>query len=202
MNCVELSLQELREISIDAAKKIAKEVNIDLIVYVARAGLPIAIYMNEIFQIDLLGISAQRKGNKLKSFLGPIISHMPSLMRNLLITLELKTKVHKHDTERNISFHASIKDICIEKYKNILIVDDSVDTGNSLVAVLAETQQMFKNSQIYTYGLNVWDESKKIIKTDFYSYENTIIKAPMSKDSKEYKLFCELYKKMSQDDYI
>lgn len=202
MNYTELSLESLREVSINAAKNIKEEVTIDLIIYVARAGLPIAIYMNEIFQAEILGIGAQRKGNKVKSFLGPIISRMPLFMRNFLISLELKTKVHKHDTERHVAFHESISNIRKSEYQNILIVDDSIDTGNSLVAVLNEVKKEFTTSQIYTYGLNVWDGSKELVKTDFCSYENTIIKAPMSKDSSEYKSFCEMYKKMTRDDYI
>ena len=77
MKYTELSLRELREISIAEAKKIKEQYPVDLIVYVAKAGFPIALYMNEVFNVKLLGIGAQRKGNSLKSKLGPLVAYCP-----------------------------------------------------------------------------------------------------------------------------
>lgn len=61
MKYTDLSLKELRKISIDEAIKIRNDYPVDLIIYVAKAGFPIAIYMNEVFRAELLGINAQRK---------------------------------------------------------------------------------------------------------------------------------------------
>ena len=52
---------------------------------------------------------------------------------------------------------------------------------------------VFTETEIKVAGLNVWDKSKDIIKTDYVLYENTVIKAPMSKDSTEYKKFIKIY---------
>lgn len=197
-----MSLEDLKNVSIQAAKKIKTEHDIDLIVYVAKAGFPIALYMNNVFCVPLLGISAQRKGNRLKTILGPIISHMPRFVRDVLITMELKSKVHIENENRNVSFHKSIKEIDAEKYKEILIVDDSVDSGYSMKYVLLEVKKSFPNATIVSYSLNVWDKSEDVFKTDFFSYRNTIIKSPMSKDSKEYKKFCKLYMEETKEEYI
>lgn len=202
MKYTELSLKELREVSIAEAKKIMHEYPVDLLIYVAKAGLPIALYMNEVFMADLLGIGAQRKGNSLKSKIGPLVAYCPRFVRDMLITIELKTKVHKRNAERNIEFHSSINDLNVQKYKNILIVDDSVDTGNSMKLVFDEVKERFPEAVIKTYSLNVWDDSKNVFETDYCSYENTIIRAPMSKDSKEFNEFCKLYDKESKHDYI
>lgn len=202
MNYTELSLKELRKISLIEAKKIAEEYPTDLIVYVARAGLLIAFYMNEFFGVDLLGIGAQRKGNSLKSKLGPLVRYFPRFVRDLLITIELKTKVHKRDVRRNIAFHKSIERLEIDKYKKILIVDDSVDTGNSMRLVYEAVKEKFPNTDVKTYSLNVWEDSKQVFKIDYCSYENTVIRAPMSKDSKEYDEFCRLYEEISENGYI
>ena len=202
MNYTELSLKELREISLAEATKIQKDYPVDLIIYVARAGLPIALYMNEVFAAQLLGIGAQRKGNALKSKLGPLVRYCPRFVRDLMITIELKTKVHKRDVERNIAFHESIEKLDTEKYKNILIVDDSVDTGNSMKLVYEAVKARFLDADIRTYSLNVWEDSKQVFITDYCSYENTVIRAPMSKDSREYNKFCELYEVSSRNDFI
>lgn len=202
MKYTELSLKKLKEISITEATTINKNFPVDLIIYVARAGFPIALYMNEIFNVQLLGIGAQRKGNSFKSKLGPLVAFFPHFVRNLLITIELKTKVHKRDAERNVEFHKSINELLIDRYKNILIVDDSVDTGNSMKLVYEVVQSKFPEAIIKTYSLNVWDESKTVFLTDYYSYENTVIRAPMSKDSKEYKYFCEMYYRETKNEYL
>lgn len=193
MKYTELSLRELREISIAEAKKIKEQYPVDLIVYVAKAGFPIALYMNEVFNVKLLGIGAQRKGNFLKSKLGPLVAYCPRFVRDILITIELKTKVHKRDTERNIEFHNSIESLEIDNYKKIIIVDDSVDTGNSMKLVYEAIRDRFVDAEVRTYALNVWGESKIVFQTDYCSYENTVIRAPMSKDSKEYNKFVDMY---------
>ena len=202
MKYIELSLKNLREESIKMANQIRLSNQIDLIVYVARAGLPIAVYMNEVFQVPLLGIGAQRKGNGLKSVVGPIISCLPRFIRYILISFELKSKIHKKDSDRNVEFHKFIKDINKNQYKNILLVDDSVDTGHSMKKCVDLITKEFPNSKIISYSLNVWTQSMELFSTDYYSYLDTIIKAPMSKDSKEYKTFCEMYENVTQNGYI
>lgn len=202
MNYTELTLENLKEISCDAAEEISKETSIDLIVYVAKAGFPIAEYMNQVFKVDILGIGAQRKGNFLKEKLGPLLVHCPRFIRDMLITIELKTKVHKRDSERNINFHLSINDMNTQSYENILIVDDSVDTGNSMKMVYNEVIKTFPHANIYSYSLNVWKTSREVFDTNYCTYENTVIKAPMSKDSNEYNEFISMYNKMTMNGYL
>ena len=202
MNYTELSLEKLKEISIEAAEKIASERKIDLMVYIAKAGFPIAFYMNEVFQCQLLGIGAQRKGNKIKQLLAPVISFMPRFVRDMLISVELKSKVHKKDIERHVEFHESVKKIDPKLIDTILVVDDSVDTGHSMVEVVKKVKEKFTGTEVVSYSLNVWKQSEELFKTDYLSYIDTVIRAPMSKDSKEYKTFCNMYEKESKNGYV
>lgn len=202
MKFLELSLEQLREISIEAAEEISKKVNIDLVIYIAKAGFPIAYYMNEVFKVPMLGIAAQRKGNKLKSFISPLVKHCPKIVRNTLITMELKSRVHKWDINRNVWFHKSIEALDTKDFTSILIVDDSVDTGCSLMNVRREVRKQFHTAKIYSYSMNVWDESRSSIETDFYSYCNTIIRAPMSKDSREFPDFCKMYNTLTDHGFL
>ena len=77
--------------------------------------------------------------------------------------------------------------------QRILVVDDSVDTGHSMKQVVDAISSGFNNVEIKIAGLNVWDKSRSIIDTDFALYKDTVIKTPMSKDSKEYKEFMKIY---------
>lgn len=56
--------------------------------------------------------------------------------------------------------------------------------------------------QIKVAGLNVWDKSEDVIKTDFALYRNTVIKTPMSKDSKEYKDFMKIYNEETEEGLL
>jgi len=195
-------LEELRNISIKEANTIKNDKKIDLIVYVAKAGFPIAFYMNEIFDVPMLGIAAQRKGNKLKQLLGPLVSLFPRIVRDTLITFELKSHVHKKDATRCVYFHESINEINANEISTILVVDDSVDTGNSMRIVYDKLRETFTKALIVSYSLNVWKQSKEVFVTDYCSFENTVIRTPMSKDSKEYSIFCDMYNKNSQNGYL
>lgn len=193
MKYIELSRKDIEEQCKDWAKEIKKSYQPDLIVYVAKAGYLIGREMKNIFNVPLVGISASREGNALKEVFGPIVSRMPNFIRNFLISVELKSDTHSKNTERKIHMHEGLEMLDKEKFHHILIVDDSVDTGHSMKQVVNVISSMFVNAEIKIAGLNVWDKSKSIIDTDFALFKNTVIKTPMSKDSKEYKEFMKIY---------
>lgn len=193
MNCFELSIQNFEEECRNWAEEIKNSYEPDIVIYIAKAGYLIGKTMSEVYGVPLIGISAARKGNKLKSIIGPIFSLVPSCIRNKLIEIELKSDFHKMDSERHVEFITDINGFPVKEIKNIMIVDDSVDTGYTLKAVKEVVQMYFTEAVIRTAGFNVWDKSKEVIVTDFALFNNTIIKAPMSKDSKDYKKFIKQY---------
>lgn len=193
MKYTELSRKDIENDCFKWAMDIKKSYQPDLIIYVAKAGYLIGREMNRVFDVPLVGISASREGNGLKEIFGPIVSVMPNFIRNFLISVELKSDTHSKNTERKIHMHEGLEMLDKEKFHHILIVDDSVDTGHSMKQVVNVISSMFANAEIKTAGLNVWDKSKSIIDTDFALFKNTVIKTPMSKDSKEYKDFMKIY---------
>lgn len=195
MKYTELSRKDIENDCFKWAMDIKKSYQPDLIIYVAKAGYLIGREMNRVFDVPLVGISASREGNGLKEIFGPIVSVMPNFIRNFLISVELKSDTHSKNTERKIHMHEGLEMLDKEKFHHILIVDDSVDTGHSMKQVVNVISSMFVNAEIKTAGLNVWDKSMSIIDTDFALYRNTVIKTPMSKDSKEYKDFMKTYNK-------
>lgn len=193
MNFLELSIENLKNECKLWTKDIKKNFNPDLIIYVAKAGYLIGKEMSNEFNVPLVAINAERKGNNLKNYFQPILKFIPNKLRYLIIKLELKSNIHKKSSERNIYFKSNLDELNCEKNVNLLIVDDSVDTGHSINAVKKVVQEKFKNANIKIAALNVWDKSEEIIKVDYSLYRNTIIKAPMSKDSKEYDEFIKMY---------
>lgn len=84
-------------------------------------------------------------------------------------------------------------EINLKDFKNILIVDDSVDTGMSMIAVINKIKELNPNAVLKTAALNILANSEENVKIDFYIWKNIIMRTPMSKDSKEYKIFNNIY---------
>lgn len=194
MNCTTLSLEKLRRDSHAWAKRIALSYKPDCVVYVAKAGFVIGYEIADELNIPLIGvITVREKGNKIKDLVAPFVRKLPDFVRNFLISMELKSGIHKRSKERTISWVDSECRSDKQEYKRLLVVDDSVDTGYSLLAVYDLLKKAFPNAEIKTAGLNVWDKSKAVFETDYCLYRNTLIKAPMSKDSQEYGEFMKVY---------
>ncbi len=190
MQYLRLSIEELKTQCKDWADAIQNTYYPDLIIYVAKGGFLIGYELSKNMKVPMLGIETVReKGNGIKDFAAPVLRIMPDFIRNFLITVELKNGIHERNNRREVRF---IDDCHSEQYKSgqkILIVDDSVDTGASIAAVKKYIIKKFPSSDIKVAGFNVWDKSRRLVATDFAYYHNTVIRAPMSKDSREYKIF-------------
>lgn len=115
-----------------------------------------------------------------------------SIWQKKLREKEVNSNIHEKNSDRSVSFNK----ILWSKYKNckkILIVDDSVDTGYSLLYVKKAVENEFKNSEVRLATLNCFKKSSNIIKTNYYIYEDTMLKGPWSNDSKENKKYLEEY---------
>lgn len=195
MRHLELTRKTLEEQCSTWANNIKEVYQPDLIIYIARGGYLIGKQMREVFQVPMIGVSTVRDGDGLKEKIAPLVAMLPNCIRNLLISIELKSNKHAKNTERKVRFLKGVEDVKDKDIQKILVAEDSVDTGNSLRQAIKTIRTVFPDAEIKVASLNVWDKSKSIAHVDYALYENTIIKSPMSKDSKEYKEFIETYRK-------
>lgn len=195
MEHLELTRKILEEQCSTWANNIKEVYQPDLIIYIARGGYLIGKQMKEAFQVPMIGVSTVRDGNSIKEKIGPVVAMFPNCIRNLLISIEVKSNKHAKNTERKVRLLKGVEDVKDKNIQKILVAEDSVDTGNSLQQAIKTIRTVFPDAEIKVASLNVWDKSKSIAHVDYALYENTIIKSPMSKDSKEYKEFRETYRK-------
>lgn len=158
--------------------------------------------MNNVFQCTLLGIEAVRRGGRIKSAVAGLVTYLPRFVRDILFTIEFKLRVHQKYSERHVKFHESVQDIDSKVIRSILLVDDSIDTGNSMKQAVEKVQDRFPLATIKIYALNVFKESRQLINADYNTYQDTIIRSPMSKDSKEYHAFCAIYAEKTENGYL
>lgn len=189
-----LSLKSLREESLKLARKIEKDYKPDLVVYIARGGYLIGKEISDYFQVPCVGIHAEREGDKLKDFISPLLRLLPKRIKIFLREMELSSGVHEFNKDRKIYWDVDNKYLeCVSSKRKILVVDDSVDTGYSMLQVVGEISRKFGQATIKTAALNVWNKSTEVCKINFSNHKNIIITTPMSTDSKEYPLFESLY---------
>ena len=192
MNYQELLIKDLEEVDKKLYKKIEKSFKYDCVIFIARGAYLIGKDFADFNDVPLLEIYASRKGGKLKKILRPFLVLIPEKLKVFLRRKEVNSNVHSKNPERDIKYDLTEW----EKYKNckkILIVDDSVDTGYSVLAVKKAVSNFFKEADVKVAVLNYFDKAKDVCVPDFYLYENTMIKGPWSNDSKENKVFLKKY---------
>lgn len=194
MDCIELSIKKLDEVCRNFALEIKKEYQPDLIIYLAKGAYLIGKSMSSVFNVQLIAIGSAREGNTLKEKIALLLGFLPRWLCNFLRRVELKSNVHGRNKERHIDF---LDDVALLNIKNdnikILLVDDSVDTGSSILAAEKLIKSKFSNSVIRVAVLNVMSPSKENIEVDYYLYTDKMLRTPMSKDSREYRKFLEIY---------
>ncbi len=186
MEFINLSKKDVKKNCDKLYKLIIKDnYDYDLVIFIAKGSFYIGKDLAELKKVPLLEIEALRKGNNLKRFLRPMLVLLPDSIKKSLRKKELSFNKNVNPIEeRYISFNDEI----YEKYKKckkILVVDDSIDTGNSVKQVIDALKKFFKKSTIKVAVFNVM--AKSSIKADYTIYEDTLLSGPWSNDSKENK---------------
>lgn len=60
--------------------------------------------MREVFDAPMIGIGTSRDGNNFKEKVGPFVAMLPNFVRNILISIEMKSNKHGKNTERHVHF--------------------------------------------------------------------------------------------------
>nr|WP_262916429.1 phosphoribosyltransferase family protein [Aestuariivivens sediminis] len=70
-----------------------------------------------------------------------------------------------------------------QKIKNVLIIDDAIDTGKTMLLVKDNLKLQFPEANIKTAVLS-WTLGNSIVKPDYYIFKNVLVRFPWSKDYK------------------
>ena len=193
---MELDINDVCDMSLKLAQKVQEKP--DLVVFVAKGAYLIGITVAEHFQVPVMEVEAVRSGNSLKKLLKPMLVVLPAGLKLWLRKKEINSGTHTHNTERHVSISNPSK-VENDKVHNILLVDDSVDTGNTILAVKKALQKEFSQANIITASLVVFEASKDLVNIDYTMYEDTIFSAPWSNDSIYKKEYMVQYSKMKSE---
>ena len=70
-----------------------------------------------------------------------------------------------------------------ENIQNILILDDAIDTGKTMLVIKNNLKKLFPNAAIKTAVVS-WTIETSVVKPDYYLFKNTLVRFPWSKDYK------------------
>lgn len=191
MNYIELSIENVEEKTYELYERIKNNYQYDLVVFIAKGSYLIGKKLAEIKQVPLLEIHATRKGGSFKKLIKPIVGLLPNKILIKLREIEFLSDYHKKNKERKIHFEKNI----YNKYKDskkILLVDDSIDFGNSVIGTKTALEVFFQEAEIKVAVFNVM--KKSAIRPDFCLFEDKMLNGPWSIDSKENATHIKLYK--------
>jgi phosphoribosyltransferase len=203
MDCIELSLNDLQKRSYELADLVKKNYEPDLIIFIAKGGYLIAQYLGDRLGVPIVPVYAERQASGLKTAVAPLLKILPKFVKVMLREMEINSGVHNTIKERQVSFP---NDAIIEKVlkaQKILIVDDSVDTGGSIVSIMSALQEIDTTLlDIRVALLNVFTEATDKLPRYYCLFHNTIMITPMSNDSKENGQFISLYNQYLKENGI
>ena len=87
------------------------------------------------------------------------------------------------DNLKDIKLDINLNSTPNESIKNIVIVDDAIDTGRTMFIVKNNLSMHFPKINIITAVIS-WTIETSLVKPDYYLYKNTLIRFPWSKDYK------------------
>lgn len=191
MKCLTLSMENVKKDCFKLVGEIEKtNFKPDCVIYIKSGGYLVGKELADYFNIQLTGIRISREGNRIKLKLSFLLKKLPQFVRVALRILEFKSGIHKRKSTR---FVTEVDNNLITG-KNVLLVDDSIDTGNTIIAAIDFLKKSYGNNiNMKVAGLNKFRLSEELVNTDYYVHEDSLIICPWSKDSKEYGEFTKVY---------
>lgn len=189
----EILISDVENLALWLSKKIEKP---DLVVFVATGAFSLGQALAALYNVPVCEIKAARSGNSLKSMLTPVLKCLPKKWKLWLRTKEQNSGFHSSNASREVQFHPPVLDGAI---KSILLVDDAVDTGHTILACRKELEKQYPQARVQVAALTVFDKSKQLVHVDHCLYENVILMGPWSNDSKEHAQFVKAYHRAKEN---
>ncbi len=180
---IDVDLAMLRKMSRDLAERVQDSgCDPEHILYVERAGLLVGFEMGAFFGCSVSGIHSRRRGSAAKSRMKVLLRVMPRFVTHFLRQLELKSHIHDINKERHVSCEHEMP----PRGKRILMVDDAIDTGHSLVAVLDYLTNHGYSKDDIKIAVLTTTGTTPALRADFSLLDQVVCAFPWSYDSRQY----------------
>lgn len=187
MSVVTLNDEDFRNTCHTLAKQIKISFEPDLIIAIPRGGLDVYLNMREEFsKVPYIECAISRPSTDMKKKINikKLFKYIPYFLLNFMRRTEafIREVQNLGQKKRN---YKKIELACHENenVKNILIIDDAVDSGSTMKLVSDVVASKFPHAEIKTAALVV-TFVKPFIKPDYFLYKNRLLRFPWSEDFK------------------
>ena len=195
----DISLSQIKEYSLMLAHKVSTSGWMpDHILYVERAGLFIGYVVSRYFDCSISGIYCGRSGNFLKSKIRIILSLLPIAVTHMLREIEIKSNIHYINDRRKVY----IESLYPPQGKNVLIVDDAIDTGYSAKKILRFLLNRGYQRDNIKIAVITNTLKNSTCQADISLFDQMRFAFPWSYDSREYNRAWTLYDEYKSSIFV
>lgn len=191
--------QPVKEVSLDLLKYYSKTLadavhkdgfTPDHVLFVERAGLLIGDEIAKYFGCSIGGIATQRYGGTTKSKFKFILRYSPRVLTHFLRQIEVLSSFHEVQSERSIVTEYPLPG----KGKKVLVVDDAIDTGYSIKAVIDYLLNEGYDRNLMRVAVITTTSKTPAFRADYSLFDQVICAFPWSYDSRQYDQTWSEYK--------
>ena len=189
---VNVSFHSMKAVQNDCrlwAKEIGEEFKPDAIVFLEKSGFLFARPLAEELGCPLYSVLVERPGNKAKDAIKKKLPYIPKFLLALALKSKSMYAYNEGNTKRLTITNARFDSAPLDKCKRVLLVDDSVDTGWSILAAKKLVQDMASNADVRIASYCVIDYSRRRVEVDYERRRNAIVMTATSRYSPEHYLF-------------
>lgn len=190
MDIISLTHSDFDEQSLSLYKLVKSDgYNPELVISIATGGDFVVESFNLPSEIKSYSIKKQRVSTKTKdgaSWFFYVLNKMPLFVANVLRRVEHAIRCWRFDVGYENKENCNCISYGIDFYpdvKRILIVDDAVDTGETLRCICHCVQDLYQTAEIRT-AVIVTTIKDSYFKPYYSLYENVLVRFPWSKDAR------------------
>lgn len=192
MQYFELSMQETTDWAVLLAKQVAIDFQPDCVAYLAKGGYIPGMAISRALNAPPLELRKSRSTNGYKRT--TVLLKLPRLLKRMLREVEIRLRLvlprgSKTPEPAVISSRYPIP----SGVERILLVDDSLDTGESLSEGIKVLSAFFPGVKVKTAVLNEFSSRGNQLHADWALKRQSLLSLPSSRDNQEYEAFCALY---------
>ena len=156
----------------------------ELIVGIAHGGEEVVNSLSQYFpDARVCIVKCRRPVSRNKKLLSPILRYLPSRINILLRQIEARINTIRPDDKRELEKGIDDSLTTLYDMPKVLIVDDAVDSGQTLKTVVNEVIRVWPKARIWTAALTVTTEHPTIRPNIVLYKEPTLIRFPWSADT-------------------
>lgn len=154
----------------------------DVIVGIRRGGAFVAREMIDTERYVEVGLSRPGTGRK-KGLVGRILPYLPTCVLDLLRKIESRVLAKTGGEVPPFKLEKGL----LDGAERVLVVDDAVDSGRTMAAVLRAIRRDYPRASVSTAALTI-TTPRPLLLPDFYLFNNqTLLRFPWSSDYKPKK---------------